>query len=83
MGSVTLSRLSGSKLDTEVPFTGVLVEYGHWKMRFREWSKLSKKLLKSARRKCRGVCPRLTLKVSGETEAGDSLCASFLHELTL
>lgn len=76
MWSVMLSGLTGSKLDTEEPCTGVLVEYGRWKMRFRESSKLSKKLRKPAGRKCRGVCPRLILKVEKEIEVGDSLCAS-------
>lgn len=33
MWSVMLSGLTGSKLDTEEPCTGVLVKYGRWKMR--------------------------------------------------
>lgn len=81
-----LSSLTGSKLDTEVPCAGVLVDYERWKMRFRESSKLSKKLPKPDRRKCRGVCPRLILKVSGEIEVDDSLCASIsagTHSLSL
>lgn len=76
MRSIMLSSLTGFRLDTEVPCTGVLVEYGHWEMRFRENSKLSKILPKPARRKCRGVCPRLILKVGGERGVGDSPCAS-------
>lgn len=62
--------------DSEVPGTGVLIEYGCWKTRFRANSKLNKKLLKPARRKCWGWCPWLIPRICGDLEAGDVPCAS-------
>lgn len=62
--------------DSEVPGTGVLIEYGCWKTRFRANSKLNKKLLKPARRKCWGWCPWLIPRICGELEAGDFPCVS-------